>query len=273
MNPINDQQINRLVQRAEKSVSSSAFLPTRIAGVVSLLLTPLMFVAEIGVGQGIFMAAIGWGLTYLSWIAGKDLALQLKSARAQLIWREIRRSGVLAEPTAQDLAERITQVYEHDLRAEFLPLSQAVRLTLVWKQQKERLSTIEHRVRQMKDLRATLLEKQQLLYELGDDNAALEQTLARLDHDTDALECNGIALGASCSRLESLVTEVNAAARRRQLHREIGELAAQVPLDKANTEPTLATREEHLDLERQITREIETYLQLERETDAHLRDL
>ena len=120
------------------------------------------------------------------------------------------------------------------------------------------------------DLRQTLLQKQKQLRSLGDDNPAVEGTLATLESDIGPLERSGKALQASCARLEAIVLSVDAAAQRRQLHREVGELTAEARRDEVGA---LELSDEHLDLERQIGREIETFLQLERETDAHLREL
>ncbi len=105
---------------------------------------------------------------------------------------------------------------------------------------------------------------------MGDDNPQLERTLSQLDGDIEPLERNCESLRASCARLEAIVVSVEADARRRQLHREVGELTAGVSPQSSNA---LEVADEHLDLERQIGREIETFLALERETDAHLRDI
>ena len=63
---------------------------------------------------------------------------------------------------------------------------------------------------------------------------------------------------------------VQKAAQARQLHRELSNINARLP-QKAEAIESAFEPESLEDIERQIGREIETYLRLERETEEHLR--
>lgn len=282
-----NQQIEIFIKHAEKSTLAIPFLAARIGVLISLCLTPLMLLNEVGAGLGALIALISWGLTYLLWWYGKDVRREMEGKRAQVVWKEVGTPRTLfgygvrlseSQPSrpyrsAKSLLEQISDVYELDPRGEILPLKQALRLVDVWKTQRERLFRVEDNIEEMKRLRTQLLEKQKSLVALGDDSPALSPALASLDDDIGALEDSGEELRASCARLEALVSAAEAVAKRRQLHREIDELAQRVPAHEDSSTQVFDDSEDNLDLERQISREIETYLMLEAETNAHLRDL
>lgn len=264
--------IDVLIGNAEKEVSSSSFAGAWLVGGFSLLISPLVLVEGVNVIAGM-MAMVGWIATCSLLSDGRKGRVDVQQNRARSIWDEFRRSdafGASESLKVRELTREIARVYEIDPQGEVLPISQAVRLVLVWKQQQECLQLIIERLGQMRVLRETLLSKQRLLHDLNDHNSGVERTIARLNDDIEPLDRSCDAFLASCARLEAMISSVEAQARRRQLHREIGQLTTQVipgPMD------SLELSNEHLDLERQITREIETFLQLERETDAHLREL
>ncbi len=268
-----NQQIETLIRHAEKELARGSFLGARVAGTVSFVLSPLVFLGEIGIILGMF-AGMGWLVTLGLWSNGRSAKRDLKHKRALALWQEIWRIGVFGvTPPLKTAAllQEIGRVYERDPQGEVFPIPQAIRLVLVWQQQQNRLAGLHEHLGQMQILRDTLLEKQQLLRELGDEDGRLERTLSQLEDDIDPLKQSCNALRASCARLETIITTVDAAARRRMLHREVGELTADFSLSQKKT--ALQMQDEHLDVERQITREIETFLELERETDAHLREL
>ena len=214
----------------------------------------------------------GCALTLTLWRQARSETRLHGRKRATLVWREIAASGVFGSQPGLKLnllIGEIGRVYERDPHAETFPLPHAIRLVETWVGQQVRLEKLRAHLDEMRLLRGTLLEKQALLHDLGDDNSQLERTLARIERDLAPLEQDCNALRASCARLEAIVTTVDAAARRRELHREVGELTAGFHHDA----DALALADEQLDLERQIGREIETFLELERETDARLREL
>ena len=253
-------------------MSSGSSRIARVAGTVSALLVLCSVLAEAG-GLACFLAIMGSLTTAFFWSDGRAGKRDLIQSRARVVWQEIESSGELEmnhSGRAQKLSHDVARIYERDPRGEVLPLSQAVRLVLVWKQQTQRLELITRHLAELRPVRSTLIDKQKQLRDLGDDNSQLERALAQLDGDIEPLEQSYDSLWASCARLEAILVSVDAAARRRQLHREVGELTAGVSFQSENS---LELADEHLDLERQIGREIETFLALERETDAHLREL
>ena len=265
-----NQQIETLIQRAEKRVSSGSFVGARIAGTVSVLLMPCVFVPEAGAFVAIF-AAISSLTTIAFWSDGRAEKRDLVQNHARAVWQAIEQDGALGmndSGRAQRLSHDVARIYERDPRGETLPLSQAVRLVLAWKQQTQRLGLVTRHLAELRSVRSTLIEKQKQLRDLGDDNQQLDRTLAQLNEDIGPLEQNNESLKASCARLEAILVSVDAATRRRQLHREVGELSGRSPAPLPDTDASDLN-----DLERQITREIETFLALERETDAHLREL
>ncbi len=270
-----NQQIERLIRKAETGAFSRYFVAARVGGVVALLAPLCAFYYPLsgeGVVLGALLAIAASAATWSNWRDGRAIARKFYRNRARSIWVELSATNIFGEDTyaLRGMLLRVEALYERDPEAQVLPFIQAVRLVQVWHQQQSRLSLIRSHVAQMSETRVTLIEKQAQLRALGDDNAAIGQTLARLEGDIGPLERSSETLRASCARLEAIVLSVDAAAQRRQLHREVGELTADVRRDD---EGALELRDEHLDLERQIGREIETFLQLERETDAHLREL
>lgn len=108
------------------------------------------------------------------------------------------------------------------------------------------------------------------LRELGEDYPQGARNLEQINGDLAALGRVHGQIHASCTRLEAIVIGVQKAAQSRELRRELEGLSARVAPSSGALEPAFAA-ESLEDIERQIGREIETYLQLERETDEHLR--
>ena len=270
---MNDHQIETLIQRAEKQAGDSCFTGARLMAVPAVVATPFVFFSEISVIAGLF-AGVCWIATASLWHSSKTFKYCLMRGRALTIWGELIGSGALGHNSSlkeRELLKSIGRIYERDPQGQSLPLPQAVRLVLTWKQQQKRLRLVGDHVEQMRITRSNLQEKQKLLRELNDENTSIERALARLSDDLTPLERSCEVLRASCTRLEALLVEVDATVRRRELHREVGEITAR--LAPSNVPAYLEVADEGFDIERQISREIETFLQLERETGAHLRDL
>ena len=270
-----NQQIEKLIRKAEAGAFSRHFVLARLAGGIALLLplcAPLFSLPEEGIVLAVLLAIAGGAFAWSNWRDGKAIERNFNRNRAQSTWVELTATDIFGEDTyaLRAMLHRVGAVYESDPDAKVFPLLQAVQLVQVWHQQQSRLALVRGHVAQMGDLHVALLQKQAQLRALGDDNAGIEQTLARLEADIGPLERSSETLRASCARLEAIVLSVDAAAQRRQLLREVGELTAGVHRDSGSA---IELHDEHLDLERQIGREIETFLQLERETDAHLREL
>ncbi|BCM92751.1 hypothetical protein IAD21_04633 [Abditibacteriota bacterium] len=272
---MNDHQIEAIILHAERQAGSNSFIGARLMGTVSVLLSSIGFFS-LGIEVGSFLLAVCGFVTARLWSEGKKVKRELIKSRARTVWQKIDHvSAFGGSPSFKErhLLKDIERIYERDPQGKILPLSQAIRLVLAWKQQQKRLQAIAAHIEQMRLARTTLQEKQKLLRELNDENASLERALARLDDDIAPLERSHDALRASCTRLEALIVEVDATVRRRELHREVGELTTRLTSGHPHEADSFELSDEHLDIERQIGREIETYLQLERETDAHLRDL
>ena len=184
-------------------------------------------------------------------------------------WKLVRKQGLNGEPPTSDtrlLIDKIIQIQTASPESEVLPMRQAVKLVAAYERQAQRLEAINARLEQISVTRESLIHKIAQLQELGENHApglrSLEQTRANFE----ALQHVAREIQSSCERLEAITNTARKTARARQLHRELDRLSAPA----TSTEPAFEA-ESLEDIERQIGREIETYLQLERETDEHLR--
>ncbi|MBW3636381.1 MAG: hypothetical protein KY445_07945 [Armatimonadetes bacterium] len=188
------------------------------------------------------------------------------------LWQDISKSRVFGWPirgAALEVRKQIEEIYSTDDGAVLLPLSHAIRLFDVHMRQMKRLKPVNSRLIHLYSLRQPLVVKTAQLQTLGKDYTK-SQKEEWLDSEIDALEGIRFEVESSCRRLEKLVEQIGQEAQSRQLHRELDELTAQLPHSTQSFEPSFAP-ESLQDLERQIGREIERYLQLERETEEHLR--
>ena len=176
--------------------------------------------------------------------------------------------GARLFPSSVDLKNAIAFFYQQDPLADTLPLPQAVRLLDAHQSQQQRLEIISFRLEELCLLRQTMHEKLAQLHNLGEDAPEAKRRLAELERDEAALQHIHNQISASCARLETIFTSVQHAHQVRQLKRELGELS-----QVAGAHSDLALENDAFDIERQIGREIETFLRLERETDEHLRDV
>ncbi|HEX8464963.1 MAG TPA: hypothetical protein VF627_10145 [Abditibacterium sp.] len=162
---------------------------------------------------------------------------------------------------------QIGNIYQHDPRGEFFPLPQAIKLLDAHYRQQKRVGLVSQRLDDLSDLKIRLSEKILQLRELGADNEEGLENLKRIETDEQALQPLKDQIEASCRRLEMILISVQTAFKTRQLQREISELGTRAT--PAATLSTLAPENELSDIERQIGREIETFLRLERETERH----
>jgi DNA repair exonuclease SbcCD ATPase subunit len=272
---MNDQHVKKMIREAEKQTGTSSYKGARLMAMLTVAPTPFIFLGGLPIIVVVLSGVCGL-ITASLWSDGLKFKRDLTKRRARTLWQQINENSAFGDnPSSQEreLLKGIGRIYDRDPQGETLPLPQAIRLTLVWKQQQQRLQTIESHITEMQFARTTLQEKQNLLRELNDENSGLDRALARLDDDITPLGRSHNALRASCTRLEALIVEIDSTIRRRELHREADNITARLPSGNSTTTSSLEVSDEHLELERQIGREIETYLQLERETDAHLRDL
>ena len=171
-------------------------------------------------------------------------------------------------PQTTRLKAQITQIYLDDPRGDSFPFAQALRLLEVAFSIQSRLERIMTHIHNLEDQWGQLAARLERLRALGEDNPQGEAQLARLRRDLEALRLGTDELNNSCLRLEKVLASVTERTEVKRLQREIGQLSntSTAPL------PDTDVSDFH-DLERQIAREIETFLQLERETDAHLNEM
>jgi len=270
---MNDEQITRLLQKTRRALWARHFkLPligwgASLSGVAALLVTDLSGFALIFGGM-LALPAIQ---------VSRDAAFnwrEFNRAPALRLWRELNeRNLLIAAPTAQTraLVRSIEAVYQTDWRGEVFPLPQAARLIIIYDLQRRRLTSIDERMRELEIVREQLEFKVARLRQLGDQTPTASASLDNLSNEMALFGRVGDEVSASCTRLEAIVLSVQRAVQVKQLHREIADLTSVVaPRNPALSEITIP---EITDIERQIGREIETFLQLERDTDAHLREV
>lgn len=226
-------------------------------------------------GHWVFCGLIALALFVSSWWATVIARDELKLQRATLatqVWDLLGQSPQFAFSPNEPLRQtwyRIQGIYQSDPRGEVLPLRQAMRLLDTYRRQQERLEKVEARTTELQGLRNELLDKIARLQELGDERAGRSE-LDQIGTALAELKAAATQIRNSCERLERLLTEVKTASQTRQLHRELDELRTRLPRPVEAVETTLQS-ESLENAERQIGREIETYLQLERETEERLR--
>ena len=195
-----------------------------------------------------------------------------EQTKARELWNWAGRQhsfGPLSTPS-QEVGNQIQKIYYLDPKGELLPLRQAIRLFDTFCRQQARLNIVTERLWQLNGLQETLLNKMARLQELGENYEQGARNLEQINDDYEALSGIAKQIQGSCARLEMLLISAEKAIQSRQLRRELNELSALMPRPTQAVEP--AFEAESLEtIERQIGREIETYLQLERETEEHLR--
>lgn len=270
-----NQDIDRLIERNRRSLRLASFgvsMASGLLGLGLLLLACFSSLAELAgfffIG-GVLAILICLGVTFdevRTWRAH-----QRKEALA--IWRALGHNhafGLRLPESTQLLGGSVRQVYELDPAGKLFPLRQAIRLLDTHRRQQMRLQLVENRLGELRSLQEKLSSKMAQLQELGEDYPAGARNLQQINADLEALRLVHGQIRGSCARLEAITIAVQKAAQSRQLRRELETLSARLPQNAEAVEPAFEA-ESLEEIERQIGREIETYLQLERETEEHLR--
>ncbi|WP_157947566.1 hypothetical protein [Abditibacterium utsteinense] len=197
-----------------------------------------------------------------------------RKRRAATLWNNLcsqTRFGRQLSPVSTELAGQIQKIYQQDLQGEFFPVSQALQLLDTHHRQQERSQLVSNRLLDLKGLHFALSEKIKELRELGTEHEEGNKNLAQIEADAQALRALKGQIETSCRRLEMILISVQTAFKTRQLQREISDLGKRST--SSTTLDTFSPEHELSAIERQITREVETFLQLERETDRHMREI
>lgn len=265
-----DEQIKRLLAQAKRRFHlRNLALP--VAGGAVTGAAVAMALARGSGGLAVLFVAFsllpGWHVSHEAWLRAREF----RRAPALGSWNALLVQGRLvpdASDSTLDLGWALSEVYRLDARGEFLPLVQAARLLQTYDSQQKRLDAIAQRTFNLYFSRRQLTDKAARLAALGDQNPAALSSLDAMNAELAALERLREETQASCERLETIVLSVHQAAQARQLNREIAELTAGV---SPSGGAALSATSDLYSVERQIGREIETFLRLERETDEHLR--
>lgn len=201
----------------------------------------------------------------------------LKTRRAQLLWEYLTRTAFAPRfgASTSKLAREIGDLYQGDPRGEVLPLSQSIRLVNTHHKQQARLQIVGARLRELEAIGVALRQTTEQLRDLGETLESGEARLQALRDDENALRTLSAQIEASCRRLELILIEARKAGQMQQLHREIGDLSLEAGNSSASSSSLSVSSvvpESLFDVERQIAREVETYLRLERDSDRHLRE-
>ena len=230
----------------------------------------------------LFSLSLSWALltfcvlASVSLFSTKETIEEIKKRRNQralLVWEQIGVKQVFGDAlsvSTRQLGTEIQKIYQGEPSGELLPLRQSIRLLDTHNRQQQRLQIVENRLRELRALQENLQSKLAQLRELGENYPQGARNLEQIDGDLAALGRVHGQIRASCARLEAIVIGVQKVAHSRRLRADLDGLSAQLPRATQAVEPTFEA-ESLEEIERQIGREIETYLQLERETDEHLR--
>lgn len=263
-------EIERLLAKSEKSLRREDLVAPVLTWsfcAVSLV-AGILFESMEGLLFAIFLVFVGLAVSS----GHRATARGLTTRRAALLWDYLTRTAFAPRfgASTAKLASEIGEFYQTDPRGEVLPLSPAIRLVNTHHKQQARLKIVLQRLAELGSIGLALREKTEQLRDLGEKPESGEARLQTLQRDENALRLLTTQNEASCRRLEMILIEARKAAQMQQLHREISDLSLQA----ASPTAILALVPESLfDVERQIAREIETYLQLERDSDRHLREV
>ena len=248
------------------------------------IFAPLFFwTCSFTVAYGAFFSlSVYWALFvfgvlgFVSWIATSEAMKDIKKRKkdkAFLIWESLGRNhafGFELPLSTRQLGTEIQNIYTGEPSGKLFPLRQSIQLLDTHNRQQQRLQIVENRLRELRGLQENLSGKLAQLRELGENYPQGARNLEQINGDLAALGKVHGQIRASCARLEAIVIGVQKVAQSRELRRELEGLSAQLPQQQNSVEPAFEAQSLE-EIERQIGREIETYLRLERETDEHLR--
>ena len=269
-----NQEAQILIDESERKLRKSYFVSpltgwvlTALSGISGWLTLPYVW------GNLVLVAAFVIGLWSVYTTEGNWSELRnLNNWKSLYLWRAVSRNKTLGLPIeglALEVRDIIKEIYSTGSGESLLPLSQAVRLFDVYVRQQKRLNLVNARLRQLHALRKPLMAKSAQLEALGKDYVKSPQE-RQLDDEIERVKNVLFRIETSCTRLEGIVERLSREAQARQIQLELNDLSARLPHAATSEQPIFAS-ESLEDIERQIGREIETYLQLERETDEHLR--
>ena len=238
-----------------------------VAGLISHLVVASYAMLLISSGLGIGL----WSL-HRTDVTRRQLR-EFEVWKTLLLWRQIHRSkmfGSTIRGTALSIRERVDQIYSMRSGEHLLPLSHAIRLLDVCVRQQTQLKPINARRFRLYTLRQKFETKIAQLQGLGA-NREKSPEERQLDFEIEWTENARYEISSSCDRLYNIIEQVHREAQARQLRDELDDLQSQLPRAiPSRIEPSFEA-ESLEEIERQIGREIETYLRLERETEEHLR--
>ena len=267
-----NQEIDQIVFRIERKTLLRSMLTTQIPGFAFVAFLTLGVLGVVLEQSFTAFAVLIVPVIIFMLSLGMTVQSHNRHKRARF-WNCVRKSGFAGdEPTADTklLIEKIVEIQTATPGNELLTLRQSVKLATVYERQSRQLEAVKARLAKLKSTHQTLSQKIQQLQALGENHAAGLQGLAQTRAEFESLQKLAQAMQSSCDRLEAILNAVTKTARTRQLHHELDQLSAPVTAATPPGEPAFA-HESLEEIERQIGREIETYLQLERETEEHLR--
>jgi len=264
------EQIDQLLIESERSLWWEAFW-TPLLGWACSLGAMLFALFSVSLEVLFFSFALLFVSVLSSFFCSRQWQ-KFKDCHADLVWQQLRRTAFYnVNSVITTLVKDIASLYHADPSGEVLPLRQAIRLIDLHHKQQKRLEVVIARLGSLQYIAATLRDKTKQLRDLGESHEQGETRLQNLREDEAALDTMSEQIRASCHRIEMILIETRKAQQMRQLHQEISALTS----DKSLSGMTLAVDSDDAlsDIERQITREVETFLRLERETDRHLREI
>ena len=265
-----DREIDAIIARGERRALLRYFLSSQINVPVLMVLSALALLAAA------FSQSLVAGLVALTLmvIASSSALIRLQRYRRNrkiMFWKEIRKRGLSGTPpmgNTQLLIDKIVKIEASAPGDELLPTRQAIKLVAAYERQSQHLQGVYGRMDKLDSTRRALREKTAQLQALGEAHPAGLRSLEEARANHQALQKVADEIRNSCDRLEAILGGVQKTARARQLHRELDQISATDPGASQAVEFEAESAEA---IERQIGREIETYLQLERETEQQLR--
>ncbi len=265
-------EVDQVIVRTERRALLHFLLTSQVNGFAIVALGTLASLAFV-LGESFTALLI---LIFLASVIGSSFFIKLqrfKRNRKVYFWNLVKKHGLFDQkPTdgTRLLVDKIINIQTATPGSELLLMRQAVKLVAAYQQQSRQLQAVEARLAKLGSTRETLTEKIKQLQALGENHSTGLRNLEQTRAGFEILQKVAAEIQSSCDRLEAILNTVRKTARARQLHRELDQLSALDAPSSQTIEPAFEA-ESHEDIERQIGREIETYLRLERETEEHLR--
>lgn len=179
------------------------------------------------------------------------------------------KNGAFVEATKK-MAAAITALYATKGIEAIFPVSQAERLLDAHHRQWKQIMEINGKIAENAKMREKIGENLRQLQTLGESNQAGELSFKELAKDAEQLLSLRNQIEASSKKLEEILPLVELESKKATLQRETNQLADKAVVVTSDDLTQELTSESALDLEHQITFEVKTYLQLEKETQQRL---